>query len=151
MRLQFALNVLELLMSGRVHGSTEPTINGVPEEYIIADSQYVMIIQVMTETFIRILRMFENNAVLLRYWLKRFIAPLLKIKFFLISSDRRYKHIEALIAFLNGAVLNKEKIDNANLLFVEKSSVDKTLLEVFYSYIKFCIAEEEDALIAACS
>jgi tetratricopeptide (TPR) repeat protein len=125
-------------------------INGIPEEYIIAaDVQYIMITQVTTETFLRILRMFEADAVLLRYWLKQFIDPLSEISFSLISTDRRYKYIDALISFLQGMILNKGETDYGNLLFIEKANIDKALLKVLYGYIKFSIVENEKALVMA--
>lgn len=124
-------------------------VNGIPEEYIIADAQYAMLVQVMTETFIRILRTFKTDAVLLDHWLKQFIGPLTEIKFSLISADHRYKHVDALVSFLYGMVLNKDEPDYKSLLFVEKKNVDQLLLAVLYEYITFRITENEKEMLVA--
>jgi len=124
-------------------------MNGIPEEVIITDLQYAMIVQVMTETFIRILRTFKTNIVLLDYWLRKFTEPLSTLKFSLLSSDHRYKHIDALVSFLQKTIVNKDDPDYTNLLFTEKSTVDRLLSGVLYEYITFSITENEKALLVA--
>ena len=124
-------------------------MNGISEAYLITDLQYAVIVQVMTETFIRLLRTFKTDTVLLDYWLRKFTEPLSALKFALLSSDYRYKHIDALVSFLQETIVNKDEPDYTNLLFVEKSKVDRLLSGVLYEYITFSITENEKALLVA--
>lgn len=121
-------------------------IGGIPEDDIIADSQYAMIVQIMTETFIRILRTFQSDSISVYYWLEQFVIPLSEIKFSSISKDIHYQFVDALTSFLKGMVLNRNIIDYENLLLVEKINVDKLLLGVVCEYITFWINENEKSL-----
>lgn len=124
-------------------------MDGIREEKLIEAAQYGMIIQVMTETFVRILLCFETDSAVLRYWLQRFINPLSEIGFYRLSDDSRYKYFDELILFLQQAVLNKTGINEKSALFTERHKVDKTIIEVLSRYIMFCISEKEAEIAAA--
>ncbi|BAV04872.1 hypothetical protein SAMN05421788_11810 [Filimonas lacunae] len=124
-------------------------LNGISEGTLIAESQYGMLIQVLTETFIRILKLYKKETVLLRYWLQQFMNPLDSIEFSRLSEDIRYRHLDALMALLREMMLENGEVNAANLLFTDKENVSKELLEVMHAYLRAYISGNAAALAKA--
>ncbi|GGH58918.1 hypothetical protein HNQ91_000523 [Filimonas zeae] len=118
-------------------------LKGMREEEVIAESQYGMTIQVLTETFIRLLKMHDKDAGALQYWFKAFTVPVSRIRYPETAFDIRYQQMDAVIHLLLEMMENYGSISDSYLQWAKEESLVKELKEVLLAYLRHCVTAQE--------
>lgn len=133
----FCVNAVTRIYQQSFLFNTDKMIGDVPEKELILNCQYAMLIQVIAETYNRILLQFDKNIYDRERWLACFTEPLKQINFSSMSVQPRYLIFDELISFMdkaansNGCDLDEEDY----LYFVNNPHINKPLLKVVYNYL----------------
>ncbi len=151
--IQLCVKCLKAIVDHSLCWSPGMLINGMKEERLIEITQKEMLLQIVLETYNRMLRLFKDAVPELRKQMKAFVDPVVKLDFETISADTDYVMWNGFFSLTKNVLdYEMEVLDKKGLLFVENNRMDKELLQVLLSLISLMQEEIErsESAIAAC-
>jgi tetratricopeptide (TPR) repeat protein len=119
--------------------NTDKMIGNLPEKELINNCQYAMLIQLISETYNRILLKSHSSIIERQTWLTNFTTPLQNINFSSMSNEPRYIIFDEFISFMNKALNSNSRglTEEDYMRLIKCASINRPLLKVIYNYLSY--------------